>query len=45
MKCYKPHEKITSNLKLFIVPDLSDRIELTISQLPIFERQSHGEDQ
>ena len=31
--------------KPFIVPGLSDRIELTTSQLPVFGRQSQGEDQ
>ena len=45
MERYKPHEKVTSDLEPFIVPGLSDRIELTTSQLPVFGRQSHGEDQ
>jgi hypothetical protein len=45
MEHYKPHEKVTSDLEPFIIPGLSDRIELTTSQLSVFGRQSHGEDQ
>jgi hypothetical protein len=45
MEYYKPHEKVTSDLESFIVPGLSDKIELTTSQLPVFGRQSNGEDQ
>lgn len=42
MERYKPHEKVTSDLDPFIVPGLSDRIELTTSQLPVFGGQPHG---
>jgi len=44
MEHYKPHEKVTSDLEPFIIPGISDRIELTTSQLLVFGRQSHGED-
>jgi len=45
MEYYKPNEKVTFDLEPFIVPGLSDKIELTTSQLSVFRRQSHGEDQ
>jgi len=45
MERYKFHEKVTSDLEPFIVPGLSDKIELITSQLLVFGRQSHGKDQ
>jgi len=45
MERYKPYEKVTYDSEPFIVPGISDRIELTTSQLPVFGRQSHGENQ
>jgi hypothetical protein len=45
MERYKSYEKVTYDLEPFIVPGLSNRIELTTSQLPVFGRQSHCENQ
>ncbi|XP_050366991.1 abscisate beta-glucosyltransferase-like [Argentina anserina] len=39
---FGPHEKVGSDSDPFVVPGLPDRVELTMSQLPIFARKKSG---
>ncbi|XAR72920.1 Abscisate beta-glucosyltransferase [Bertholletia excelsa] len=39
IRSYEPHEKVGSDSDPFLLPGLPDRIEMTVSQLPIFARK------
>ncbi|PON88093.1 LOW QUALITY PROTEIN: UDP-glucuronosyl/UDP-glucosyltransferase [Trema orientale] len=42
LNMYKPHNKVSSDLEHFVIPNLPDEIEFTRSRVPEFEKRDDG---